>query len=65
MEIPIWQKMNLTIREAAQYSNIGENTLRDYINRHPEADFIAYVGNKVLIKKKQFEQWNDLQYIIR
>ena len=30
-DIPIWEKMNLTVKEAAEYSNIGENTLRDYI----------------------------------
>ena len=27
-EIPIWEKSNLTIEEAAAYFNIGENKLR-------------------------------------
>ena len=25
-DIPIWRKANLTVKEAAEYSNIGENT---------------------------------------
>ena len=27
-EVPIWEKSNLTIEEAAAYFNIGENKLR-------------------------------------
>ena len=27
-EVPIWQKANLTIEEAAAYSGIGENRIR-------------------------------------
>lgn len=30
--IPWWMKLNLTIEEAAEYSGIGESTLRDRIN---------------------------------
>ena len=26
-EVPIWKKTTLTIEEAAEYSNIGQNTL--------------------------------------
>lgn len=29
LTIPIWEKMNLTIEEAAAYSNIGINKLDD------------------------------------
>ena len=29
--VPIWQKMALTIEEAAAYSNIGINRIRDLI----------------------------------
>ena len=27
--VPIWEKSNLTIEEAAEYSNIGQNKLRE------------------------------------
>lgn len=63
--IPIWRKMNLTIEEASAYANIGENTLREYIKTNPDVQFIEYVGKKVLIKRKEFEEWNSIQYIIK
>lgn len=30
-EVPIWEKSNLTLEEAARYYNIGINKLRDGI----------------------------------
>lgn len=30
-EIPIWHKFNLTIEEAARYSNIGVNKIREIV----------------------------------
>lgn len=63
--IPIWEKLNLTIEEAAAYSNIGENTLRRIVSNNPNIGFVAYVGTKVLIKRKEFEKWNSDQYIIK
>lgn len=32
-EVPIWEKSNLTLEEAAAYSGIGINKLRDLTNR--------------------------------
>ncbi len=63
--IPIWNKLNLTVEEAAQYSGIGENTLREYMKKHPECDFIIFIGKKQLIKRKEFEIWNSNQYVIK
>lgn len=65
LTIPIWKKLNLTIEEAAVYSNIGESTLREYINNNPDVDFLEYVGNKKLIKRYEFEKWNSQQFIIK
>lgn len=64
-DIPIWEKMNLTVKEAAEYSNIGENTLRDYIKSNPESVFILWIGKKTLVKRKEFEEWNSDQYIVK
>lgn len=63
--IPIWNKLNLTVEEAAQYSGIGENTLREYMKKHPDSDFIIFIGKKQLIKRKEFEIWNSNQYVIK
>lgn len=54
--IPIWEKMNLTIEEAAMYSNIGINKMREITNS-PQCPFVLYVGRKRLIKRKEFEKY--------
>lgn len=32
-EVPIWEKANLTIKEAAEYSNIGINRLEALLKK--------------------------------
>ena len=54
--IPIHQKMILTIREAAAYSNIGINKI-DQLLRMPGCPFVLYVGTKKLVKRKAFEEF--------
>ena len=55
-KVPIWRKTTLTLEEAAQYSNIGINKLRELSN-DPQCDFVIYVGRKRLIKRKEFENF--------
>lgn len=43
--VPIHLKMNLTIREAAEYSNIGINKI-DSMLRTPNCPFVLFVGTK-------------------
>lgn len=54
--VPIWQKANLTIEEAAEYSNIGKNKIRSLM-ASPGCGFVLRIGNKLLIKRKLFEQY--------
>lgn len=56
LDIPFWLKLNLTIKEAAAYSNIGINRI-DEMLKEPKCDFVLYVGNKKLVKRKEFEQY--------
>lgn len=56
LEIPFWLKMNLTIKEAAAYSNIGVNKIEGLL-KLPGCSFVLYVGNKKLVKRKEFEQY--------
>lgn len=58
--VPIKDKLNLTIDEAAAYSNIGINKLRELMNM-PRCPFIIYIGRKRLIKRKEFEKFIDSQ----
>lgn len=57
-EIPIWEKYALTIKECAEYSNIGENRLRELIKEDGDK-FVLIIGNKTLIKRKAFEKYAD------
>lgn len=56
LEIPFWLKMNLTIKEAAVYSNIGINKIEGLL-KQPQCEFVLYVGNKKLVKRKEFEKY--------
>lgn len=48
--------VTLTIDEAAEYSNIGVNKLREITN-NPRCQFVMYVGKRRLIKRKEFEKY--------
>ena len=54
--VPIHLKLNLTIKEAAEYSNIGINKIAEML-RNPMCNFVLYVGNRKLVKRKEFEQY--------
>ena len=54
--VPIQDKLALTIREAAVYSNIGINKLESLL-RSPRCPFVLYVGKKKLVKRKEFEKF--------
>lgn len=55
-KVPIHLKMLLTIREAAEYSNIGINKI-DAMLRQPNCPFVLFIGTRRLIKRKEFEQF--------
>ena len=63
MSVPIHFKMTLTIKEAAEYSNIGINKL-DSLLRSPKCPFVLIVGTKKLVKRKEFEQFISDHIII-
>lgn len=56
MSVPIWEKLLLTIDEAAEYSGIGKNKLRQMVDS-PCCQFVIYNGNKRMIKRKEFEKY--------
>ena len=61
--VPIWYKQNLTIEEAAAYSNIGENRL-GMLLRDPRCNFLLMVGSKRLIKRKKFDEFIEQTEIL-
>ena len=62
-EVPIWEKTNLTLEEAAAYSGIGINKLREITN-NDRCDFVLWVGTKRLIKRKKLDEYTETAYSI-
>ena len=61
--VPIHLKVTLTIKEAAEYSNIGINKI-DNMLRSPNCPFVLFVGTKKFVTRKEFEQFISQQLII-
>lgn len=59
--IEIKDKLNLTIEEAAVYSNIGINKIRKMVEE-PSCPFVLYIGKRKVIKRKAFEQYLEKAY---
>lgn len=62
-EVPIWQKSNLTLEEAAAYSGIGINKLRTLSNGE-DCPFVLWVGTKRLIKRRKLDEYVERAYSI-
>lgn len=61
VQVPICQKQNLTLEEAAAYSNIGVNKLRE-LTEEPECQWVLFIGSKRLIKRKSFDKFIENAY---
>ena len=62
-KVPIHLKMTLTIREAAEYSNIGINKI-DAMLKKPDCPFVLYVGTRKLVKRREFEDYIHRETVI-
>ena len=63
-EIPYWEKYMLTLREAAEYFHIGEKKMRQIVDENKDANFLLESGNRVMIKRKLFEEFLDRASVI-
>ena len=63
VKVPIHLKITLTIKEAAEYSNIGINKI-DSMLKQPNCPFVLYVGTRKLVKRKEFEEYIRRELII-
>lgn len=62
-DIPIWEKSNLTLEEAAAYSGIGINKLRK-LTESEQCSFVLWNGTKRLIKRRRLDEYMDKMYSI-
>ena len=63
-EIPYWEKYMLTLREAAEYFHIGEKKMRQIVDDNLDANFLLESGNRVMIKRRLFEEYLDRASVI-
>lgn len=62
-EVPIWEKSNLTLEEAAAYFNIGINKIRE-LSDSDDCTFVLWCGKKRLIKRLKFTEYIDKQFSV-
>lgn len=62
-EVPIWEKANLTLEEAAVYSGIGQAKLRELSNDE-NCSFVLWNGTKRLLKRKKLDEFIERAYSI-
>ena len=56
--LPIWEKSNLTLEEAAAYSGIGINKLRE-MSDSKDCTFVLWNGTKRLLKRRRLDEYLD------
>lgn len=59
INVPISEKYMLSIEEAAAYFRIGENKLRRFAEESKNAKWLFMNGNRMQIKRAQFEKLLD------
>lgn len=57
IDIPVWEKYMLTVREASGYFGIGEHKLRDLLDSNVEKKLSVWNGHRQLIRRKKFEEY--------
>mgnify|MGYP002511160039 FL=1 len=61
--VPIWEKVLLTLEEAASYTGIGINKLRE-ISSKEDCSFVIWNGSKRLFKRAKLEEYLEKSYSI-
>ncbi len=62
-EVPIWEKSNLTLEEAAAYSGIGTSKLREISDRK-NCEFVLWNGAKRLLKRRKLDEYLEREFSI-
>ena len=63
-EMNYWEKYMMTMREAAEYFHIGEKKMRQIVDDNMSANFILENGNRIMIKRRLFEEYLDQASVI-
>ncbi|MCM1215188.1 MAG: excisionase family DNA-binding protein [Lachnospiraceae bacterium] len=55
IQVPVWQKTHLTLDEAAAYTGIGRDKLRELSDENSE--IVLWVGSKRLLNRKKLDNY--------
>ena len=60
-QVPVWERFLLTVKEASDYFNIGENKMHRIANDYMESDykFVVQNGNRTMINLIKGESFLD------
>lgn len=58
IEVPVRDKILLTLEEASAICNIGINRMRE-VTRNPRCPFVIYNGKTRLVVRKKLEDYID------
>ena len=61
--IPIWERVTISIEEAAAYSGIGRDKIRS-LTEEEDCDYVLWVGKRRMIKRVKFEEYLNNSYSI-
>jgi len=62
-EVPLWQKVTLSLEEAVAYTGVARNKLRE-LSEGDASDCVIWVGKKRLFKRKKLEEFLDRAFSI-
>lgn len=62
-DVPIWEKKCLTLEEAAAYSGIGRNKIRE-LSQQKNCPFAIWLGGKLYIIREKLDDFTDKQFKI-
>ena len=56
--VPVWERVTISLEEAAAYSGIGVRKLREMTDL-PGCKYVIWVGNRRMIKRRVFHEYLD------
>lgn len=59
--IPVWERVTITVQEAVNYTGIGRDKLYE-ITERDDCDFVLWVGNRRLLKRRKLEEYIEKAY---
>lgn len=61
--VPIWERVTITLEEAAAYTGIGVCKLREMSNE-PGCDYVLWVGGRRLFKRRKLDEFLEKSFSV-